>query len=335
MDTVTQAALGAAFGLIAAPRHGRRAILIGAAAGVLPDLDSLAGALVGDVEKFVTHRSLTHSLIVQPVAAAVGALVMPLWRNGFGLSRAEWFRLLMLCFVTHTLLDLTTTYGTQIFWPITKYPYALSIAFIIDPTYSMILAIGLVTAWFAKDDRIRRRAVQIAVGATTAYLLLAGALKLQAQAKFEETLADAESLDSRAFIVQNTPFNIFLWHAIAVGDQGVSFAYCRSPCRSEQIKFETDLYGPHQAEGESWIPESEELQMLASFSKGLYQIKEKDGKVYFVDLRFGSGDVRVFSFHFADVVDGELVPVEGNLRQTPLSGPGEFNREFKKIFSHW
>ena len=64
MDTLTQAALGAAVGQSAyAHKLGRRANWYGAAAGLLPDLDVLARPLADEWQSLVWHRGMTSVLM--------------------------------------------------------------------------------------------------------------------------------------------------------------------------------------------------------------------------------------------------------------------------------
>ena len=65
MDSVTQIALGSSVGYaLLGGKIGRRALIVGAAFGTLPDLDVLID-FGGAVENFVFHRSFSHSLLIQ------------------------------------------------------------------------------------------------------------------------------------------------------------------------------------------------------------------------------------------------------------------------------
>ena len=68
MDPITHAALGAGLCALAAPREQRRfALILGAVAGNLPDLDYLVLWFQPDPVLQVTqHRSFSHSLLVLP-----------------------------------------------------------------------------------------------------------------------------------------------------------------------------------------------------------------------------------------------------------------------------
>ena len=64
MDSLSQIALGAAVGYaVLGPTIGKRALLIGAATGTLPDLDVIV-PYTDAVESFTYHRSWSHSIFI-------------------------------------------------------------------------------------------------------------------------------------------------------------------------------------------------------------------------------------------------------------------------------
>jgi len=334
LDTVTQALLGAAVGQATVSRAGRRAILIGAAAGVLPDLDVITSPFLTEVDAFVTHRSATHSFVVMPVVAALIALAAPRLRGGLGLTQGEWLRLLLACFATHILVDLCTSYGTQILWPLSDHPFAWSIVFIIDPVYSLTLVAGLAFAWFAHEERGRLLSCGLAVCLSSLYLVAAAGLKMQAAVTFRDEL-EARGIPAEVFKVQNTPFNVVLWHALAAGDGFITDGYCFSPCDPDGVEFRVRRMSPHREAVDAWIPEFDELRKLAEFSKGFYEIREDEGRLVLVDRRFGSGNIRPFAYQVGRLGEdgperiGDVAPRVG------LARPGDLERELKAFLGRW
>lgn len=70
MDSLTQMVLGAAMGeLVLGQKVGNKAVLWGAIAGTIPDLDVLASLFLDDLRANEVHRGLTHSLLFSLVAA--------------------------------------------------------------------------------------------------------------------------------------------------------------------------------------------------------------------------------------------------------------------------
>jgi len=74
MDSLTQIVLGAAIGeLVLGKKVGNRAVLWGAVAGTVPDLDVYAGYIFDDLTKNEMHRAFSHSLVFSLIAAPLFA----------------------------------------------------------------------------------------------------------------------------------------------------------------------------------------------------------------------------------------------------------------------
>lgn len=142
MDLITQGLLGAtvaAAGFRA--RLGPRALLVGALLGLAPDLDVLAG-LAGDWASLVHHRGLSHSLVVLSLLAPPLGWVLGRWL-GEGEHTRAWVGLSFWALVTHPLLDLFTSFGTQLFAPLTDTRFALDGVGALDLVVSVPLALAV------------------------------------------------------------------------------------------------------------------------------------------------------------------------------------------------
>ena len=70
MDSLTQITLGAAVGeVILGKKIGNRALLWGAIAGTIPDLDVLTGPFVSELQELIYHRGFSHSLVFSVLGA--------------------------------------------------------------------------------------------------------------------------------------------------------------------------------------------------------------------------------------------------------------------------
>ncbi len=282
MDSITQAALGAVVACAVVPQRGRFPLLAGAVAGTLPDLDVVTRLFVSELHAFVGHRSATHSFVVMPVVAALAAHALRGWR----LSRREWFWLLFWVFTTHIMLDLCTTFGTQIFWPLSRYPHALSIVFIADPIYTLPLLATAIWLWRQRGGgRPRRRVISAALAATTAYLALGGAFKLWAQQSLLAALPDAGTAPSRVLTI-NAPFTILQWHAIARTEEGDWLGWFSTlhPQRPPEWRFMPAE--PGAAVVDAALAQQPEYIALKRFGKGFHRLMREGQHWHAVDMRF-------------------------------------------------
>ena len=189
MDTITQAALGAAIGE-AGWRHklGGKAVVFGAICGLLPDLDVVAG-LAGQWQNLEFHRSWTHSIVVLPLAAPLVGMAGRRLMRGDG-PRGPWMHLAFWALVTHPLLDVCTTYGTQLLAPLSRHRFSLDAVSIIDPVYTVPLLVALALARVERiPEAVRRGTAFAALALGVAYLGLGWAWSQKARAAGLEDLA--------------------------------------------------------------------------------------------------------------------------------------------------
>ena len=187
MDPLTQGLLGASLGQALFGRAlGRRALVWGALVGMTPDLDILANP-VSPMAEWLWHRGPTHALVFGPaVGPAIGWL---LWKRKGGRLR-DWVGLCVVALFTHPLLDVFTTYGTQLLWPFSRQRFALDAVAIVDPVYSLALAVALVLGlrWGVRTT-LARRAAWAALALSSAYVGLGLAVNARAEALARGQLA--------------------------------------------------------------------------------------------------------------------------------------------------
>lgn len=200
MDTVTQALLGATVGQACFSRKlGRKAVWWGAVAGLLPDLDVLMippALLFDPMAEWLYHRAETHALWFGLVfGPLLGLLVYSFycrrylrmaesardrWHERAGPNvyhpgersvRPAWIGLFVLVLFTHPLLDLFTSYGTQLFAPFSRQRIAYDAVPIVAPLYTLLLLIALVAGRIHRQKhKIVKAAAWIALLLSTAYL---------------------------------------------------------------------------------------------------------------------------------------------------------------------
>lgn len=172
MEPLTQALLGASVARVAAPELGRRALIWGALIGMTPDLDVLLSPLHGGFGELLYHRGTTHSLWFGPVVGPVIAWLLWRWQDPQReTSLRSWLLVCVLSLFTHPLLDVFTTYGTQLLAPFDRTRFALNGVAIIDPFYTGILAVGLLAPAGLGLARAAPRRVGLALMLSCLYLV--------------------------------------------------------------------------------------------------------------------------------------------------------------------
>ena len=168
MDPLTQGLLGASFGQALYGRAlGRKALVWGAIVGMAPDLDVVANP-VSPMAEWLWHRGPTHALWFGPVVGPAIGWMLWKWKGG---RLRDWVGLAIVSLLTHPLLDVFTTYGTQLLSPFSRQRFAFDAVAIIDPAYSLVLALGLALGvWRGVGTATARRAAWAALVVSSAYL---------------------------------------------------------------------------------------------------------------------------------------------------------------------
>ncbi len=314
MDTVTQIALGAAVAEVTIGRKvGNKAILWGAIAGTLPDLDVFV-PLGGAVRDFTYHRSATHSLFLLALAAPLLAWLITKIHPGTREHRGRWTLAILLVLLTHPLLDSFTAYGTQILWPISETPVAWSTIFIIDPLYTLPLLIGVIAALVMTREIDRgHRLARYGLIASTAYLAWTVAAKFVVDGRIEAALERQGIAYERIFTVP-APFNSLLWRAVVRDGDGYYEAYYSILDGVVEPRFN---YFPSDEALVAGLEGHWPVARLKWFSKGFYSVRRIGDAIVISDLRMGVEPNYVFRFkvgetgnpHPRPTVPEQLTPV--------------------------
>ena len=211
MDPLSQGVVGASFSLL----HGRkmpmaRIALMGALGGMAPDLDVLIRSTEDPLLALQFHRHFTHSLLFIPVGALLCALALyPLiakrWRMSFGSIYWPVF----LGYATHALLDVCTSYGTQIFWPFSQYRASIDIVSVIDPLFTVPILLMIIVAVI----RSSRLWVYLAI-AWGAFYLSVGALQNMRAKSLGWELAKTRGHQPTALDAKPSFGNILVWKTV-------------------------------------------------------------------------------------------------------------------------
>lgn len=283
MDSLTQIVLGAAVGeAVLGKKVGNKAILWGAVAGTIPDLDVLTRFSTDTVTAIEWHRGFSHSIFFSIVFAPIfGWLVWKLYQKSEA-SFKDWSWLFFWGLFTHPILDAFTTWGTRLFWPF-KTRLAFQNIFVIDPLYTIPFLVFLILAMRQKKSSTKRRRFnQLGLIISSSYLVLTLILKGISYQKFTKSL-ESQNISCSAIDTRPTPFNAILWTAnIDAGDAYLIGNY--SFFDSKEIEF-TSYPKNHHLLGE--LETNDKVARLIDIAEGWFTIVEKDDTLFFNDLRFG------------------------------------------------
>ncbi|MFT5680340.1 MAG: inner membrane protein [Myxococcota bacterium] len=284
MDTITQAFLGAGIGQAGFRSLGRRAVAFGALCGLLPDFDVLLG-LGDDWHGLITHRGSSHSLLVLPlVAVPVGWLGWRLLgRRG---KPQTWIHLAFWGLITHPLLDVCTTYGTQLFAPLSRQRFSIDAVAILDPVYTLPLIAAVLYGLRRKADMGRSISLaRAALGWGLVYLAAGWLWSQHAGAVFTERLAGAGFVPVH-LRTPVAPFFPMLRHGVARDANGRIAVATLVPWAPERGTLV--VLPSHSSPRVDAVLAADHGQTLTWFSDDLLTVeREDDGALWFYDHRYG------------------------------------------------
>jgi len=284
MDSLTQIVLGAAVGeAVLGKKVGNKAMLYGAIAGTIPDLDILANYFTDTITAIEIHRGFTHSIFFSVVFAPVFGWLVSKIEKKSGLSWKNWSWLFFWALITHPILDGFTTWGTQFFWPF-EYRVAFKNIFVIDPLYTIPFLFFLILTTFQKRTSPSRGFYnRLGLIVSSSYLVITIVLKGITYAKFTEALEE-QNIVYTQIQTKPGPLNTVLWvanveteDAFLIGDY--SF-FDTQPITFHKFPKDHYLLG-------DWIEKPNVQRLIKIAENGWFTISEKEEQLYFNDLRFG------------------------------------------------
>ena len=237
MDSLTQALLGATtFALVKDAEIGKKSLLIGAVAGTLPDLDVFLYPFYHEVEFLAVHRGVSHSIgLAVLLSLALGEMFHRFYKKQH--NRTRWYLGFFLAIMTHSLLDVCTTFGTKLLSPFSNHIFSTNNIHVIEPTYTLILGFGVVALLIRNQSTHRRQQIiRMTLFISTLFILWTFVSKEVARDKFTKSL-HTQRIEYEKIMVSPTPLNSLLWHGIVKTKEGYYFGTYSLLDRRENIKF--------------------------------------------------------------------------------------------------
>lgn len=328
MDSFTQIVLGIAVAELCAGKELKnKTFLYGAILGTIPDLDIVVGSFMNPVDGVFIHRGISHSvLLFLFLSPLLGWFITKIEKQKIAFTTAT--SMVFWCLLTHVLLDMFTSWGTQILWPLDT-RFALKTIFVIDPLYTIPLLITVIMTLKTKNSIQRKKYIKTGLIISSLYLSLSCFIKLYALNQFENAL-QKQGIHYNEIIVKPTAFNLILWNAnVSTPNEYLLSDY--SLLDTQPIFF--TKYVKNKAL-ETELKGNADFEKLKKISEGWFLISKKENALYFNDLRFGllTDDPNTpqfaFSYQFISTTSG-LKAIE--VRKEKRDGKLLLQKIFKRL----
>ncbi len=317
MDSLTQLTIGAAAGeAFLGKKLGNKAILIGAFAGSLSDLDIIPGMLLDTADRLLFHRGFTHSLAFVFLATPLMSLLFSKCCQRQNISFARWNLFFAVTFTAAILIDAFTTYGTQLLWP-HPYRFEFNTIFVVDPLFTLPMLVTTIWLMFKRRDAASRHNLnRTGIIISSIYLLFTIANKQVIDHVFRQSLKE-QNITYGRFISNPMPMNQILWTAVVETDKSYLTGYYGHLDKDKNISFQESIKNHHLIEP---FMHMSPVAKIIRFTKGYYTV-EKIPEGYLInDLRFGS--IKNWATGEKDYVFQYIVKMDNGVAEVIENRPG-------------
>ena len=290
MDSLTQAALGAAVGeAVLGRKLGYRASIIGAIGGTIPDLDILVSPFLSQLNRLSWHRGYSHSLLACLLLSVFLYLMSRRWKWMKGVNKFDIWLAWFLTLFTHVLLDSLTSYGTQLLLPFSDWRVSWDCINIVDPVYTVPILLGLIaTHWWRRKGRIARWPNDIGLILSSIYLVFTLSHKEIIENHFYKSLKEQKIPVDELLTVPVKVGNI-VWYGVAKSDGELHIGRYNS-LEKNPIRFHAFPINDHLLND----VDSKIISRLTWFSKGFYTVAEQNGTLRLYNMQCDMQGVRFF-----------------------------------------
>ncbi len=301
MDSITHLALGACMGeAFAGKTVGKKAMLWGAMAQSIPDIDFISSFWMDTSSGLLAHRGFTHSILFCAVITPLFALLAERWHRPHNISLQKWILFFGAVIFIHIFIDAFNNYGVGWFEPFSHERISFNAIYVADPFFSVWPGIACVFLIFLKG-RIpqRKKWWQLGLGLSGLYLLYCLANKTKINTDVKEILQKQQISYTRYFTTP-TPLQNWLWYVAAGTDSGYHVGFRSVFDSKKEISFQ---YFPCNDYLLNPVKNHKDLQQLIRFSQQFYTVEKWHDTLVINDLRFGQimgwqNPTGKFAFHY-------------------------------------
>jgi inner membrane protein len=315
---------------------GKKALLIGAIAQSLPDIDVIASLWLPVTRNLLVHRGFTHSFFFGILAAL---LISFLLRRSNAFKNISFYKLcLFFCLQIwlHDLLDTCNSYGTGLLEPFSNERFSFHLLFVADPFFSLSIFAGFIALLILNSAHPARKKWLYAGLIPAGVYFVAALFHKDTVTERAKYWLQRDHKVYQSLIVTPTPFNSWLWFVVARADSGYYAGY-RSVYDHDEYPFSFTWY-PRNEHLINNVDSATNLRDLVTFADNYYTISKQGDSAVFSVMRFGQvmgwNDPKarfIFQYYIHPTADNTLVVQRGRFEGWDR---GVLKRLFYRIKGH-
>ncbi len=285
MDSITHIALGACIGEAFFEKgFGKKAMLWGALAQSIPDIDFIASFWMNTSDDLLAHRGFTHSVLFALLIIPIFALTAERIHRPHDISYKKWFLFFTAEVFLHLFLDGFNNYGIGWLEPFSHQRFSFNTVYVADPFFSVWPGIALFMLIILNRFHPKRTFWwKFGIFLPFLYLAYCSINKVNINHEVKEIFAK-QNIPHQRYFITPTPLNNWLWYVVAGNDSGYYVGFRSMFDTNPKIDFE---YFPRNDSLLKPVSDHEDLQKLIRFSQQFYTVEKWNDTLVFNDLRFG------------------------------------------------
>ena len=285
MDSLTHLALGACMGeAFAGKTLGKKAMLWGAAAQSIPDIDFISSFWMDTSSGLLAHRGFTHSFLFCALIIPLFALLADRLHRPHNMRLGHWILFFTAAVFIHIFIDAFNNYGVGWLEPFSHRRISFNAIYVADPFFSVWPAIACAALLYLKRYAPKRKIWwQTGLVLPALYLMYCMFNKAKIDADVKGIL-QKQQISYTNYFTTPAPLQNWLWYVVAGNDSGYHVGFRSLFDSKKDISF---AYFPRNDSLLDPVHNTEELQKLVRFSQGFYTAEKWNDTLVFNDLRFG------------------------------------------------
>lgn len=301
MDSLTHIALGACMGeAFAGKTLGKKAMLWGALAQSIPDIDFVSSFWLDTTSALLAHRGFTHSLLFCALITPLFAWAAERLHRPHDIRFKKWLLFFGGVIFIHIFIDAFNNYGVGWFEPFSHLRISFNAIYVADPFFSIWPGIACAALIVTKRKSSRRKKWwQAGLGLSTFYLVYCLFNKSIVNRNVKDILLQ-QQIHYTQYFTTPAPLQNWLWFVVAGDKQGYHVGYRSVFDSKKEMTFE---YFPRNDSLLQPYIQQENVQQLIRFSQQFYTVDKRNDTLLFNDLRFGQvigwqNPREKFAFHY-------------------------------------
>jgi inner membrane protein len=285
MDSVTHIVLGACMGeAFAGKTLGKKAMLWGAMAQSIPDIDFVTSCWMNTSSNLLAHRGFTHSLLFCLIITPLFALLAEKLHRPHDIRLKKWILFFGAVIFTHIFLDAFNNYGVGWFEPFSHKRISFNAIYVADPFFSVWPGIAFVALLYLKKQSPKRKTWwRLGLGLSALYLLYC-LFNKAGMDKDVKGILEKQQISYTRYFTTPAPLQNWLWYVVAGNDSGYYVGFRSLFDSKKEIDFQ---YFPRNDSLLKPLEDDKVLQDLTRFSQQFYTAEKWNDTLVFNDLRFG------------------------------------------------